>query len=73
MSFWRHAWTLVGLRGIVARVRFAPAPRSGTDRKSLAEELRQDLLERFVPVRQGPIAPDYPWPELFAGAPETAG
>jgi hypothetical protein len=73
MSFWRHAWTLVGLRGIVARVRFAPAPSSGTDRKSLAEELRQDLLERFVPVRQGPIAPDYPWPELFAGAPETAG
>lgn len=72
MSFWRHAWTLAGLQKIVARVRFAPVPRMGTDRKALAEELRHDLLERFVPVRQAPIAPDYPWPQLFTGTAETA-
>jgi len=68
MRFWRHAWTLVGLRRIVVSVRFAPVLRRGSDRKALAEELRHDLLERFVPVRQAPIAPDYPWPELFAKA-----
>ena len=67
MTFGRHAWDLVGLPRIVARVRPAPAPRTGLDRKRLAGELQRDLLERHVPVRQTPLAPDYPWPQVFAG------
>lgn len=70
MGFWRHAWNLTGLRRLVVRIRFAPVLRRGTDRKELAETLRRDILERFVPLRQAPIAPDYPWPELFAEAAE---
>jgi 1-acyl-sn-glycerol-3-phosphate acyltransferase len=68
MGFWRHAWNLVGLRQVRARVRLAPAARLGTDRKALTEALQMDLAELFVPVRQAPVAPDYPWPELFAAA-----
>jgi 1-acyl-sn-glycerol-3-phosphate acyltransferase len=70
MGFWRHAWNLAGLRSLEVSVRFAPVQRRGSDRKELAETLRGDILERFVPLRQAPIAPDYPWPELFAEAAE---
>lgn len=69
MRFWRHAWDLVGLRRVRVRVRVAAAPRQGADRKELAEALQRDLVQLFVPVRQAPIAPDYPWPELFASVP----
>lgn len=65
MGFGRHAWNLVGLRRVRVRVRIAATPRRGTERKQLAQALRSDLLEHFVPVRQAPIAPDYAWPELF--------
>lgn len=68
MRFWRHAALLVGLPRVRARVRLASEARTGTDRKALAEVLHADLLARFVPVRQGPVAPDYPWPELFTEA-----
>lgn len=73
MRFWRHARDLVGLRRVRVRVRVAAAARQGMDRKELAEALRRDLVQLFVPVRQAPIAPDYPWPELFAQAPATSG
>jgi len=73
MGFWRHAWDLAGLGGVRARVRPAPAPRQGQDRKRLARELQADLLERFVPVRQEPIAPDGPWRELFRATPAPPG
>jgi len=72
MGFWRHAWSLVGLRRVRVSVRFAPSSRRGTDRKELAQALQQDLLALFVPLRQAPIAPDYPWPELFSQAAERA-
>jgi len=65
MGFGRHAWSLLGLRRVRVRLHVASAPRRGTERKALAEALRGDILEHFVPVRQAPIAPDYPWPELF--------
>lgn len=65
MRFWRHAWNLVGLERVRVTVRIAPEARLGTDRKSLSAVLHADLLARFVPVGQAPIAPDYPWPELF--------
>ena len=67
MSFWRHAWGLVGLRRIRARVCLAARARSASDRKVLAAELHADLLANLEPLRQSPIAPDYPWPELFQG------
>lgn len=65
MGFWRHAWGLVGLRRIRARVAVAPAARYGEERKVLARALHTDLLARFAPVRQAPLAPDCPWRELF--------
>lgn len=67
MGFWRHVHGLVGLRCIRARVRVAPTPHGSSDRKELAGLLWGELQVAFVPVRQGPVAPDYPWPELFEG------
>lgn len=71
MDFWRHARGLLALRGVRARVRVAEIPRLARDRKTLAALLRADLLAGFAPVRQGPIAPDYPWPELFETRPQA--
>jgi 1-acyl-sn-glycerol-3-phosphate acyltransferase len=68
MAFGRHAWGLVGLRRVRVRLHVSSQLRQGTERKALAETLRSDILEHFVPVRQAPIAPDYPWPELFREA-----
>ncbi|MSR62428.1 MAG: 1-acyl-sn-glycerol-3-phosphate acyltransferase [Planctomycetes bacterium] len=65
MSFWRHVWRLVGLEHIRSTVRAAPQALGGLERKELALRLHQELLARFQPLRQQPIAPDYPWPELF--------
>jgi 1-acyl-sn-glycerol-3-phosphate acyltransferase len=65
MGFWRHAWNLVGLP-LRAHVRIAPDTVVGHDRKELASALHARLCARFVPVRQAPIAPDFPWPEIFA-------
>lgn len=68
MSFWRHAWNLVGLDHVRSTVRVAPQALGGLERKELARRLHQELLARFQPLRQEPIAPDYPWPELFEAA-----
>ncbi len=65
MGFWRHVRGLLGLRGVRARVQVARAARLARDRKELAALLHADLLAGFVAVRQEPIAPDCPWPELF--------
>ncbi|NOT30167.1 MAG: 1-acyl-sn-glycerol-3-phosphate acyltransferase [Planctomycetes bacterium] len=70
MGFLRHARGLLALRSVRARVRVAEAPRRAGDRKALTALLCADLLAGFVPVRQGPIAPDYPWPELFETRPK---
>lgn len=69
MGFWRHAWGLVGLERIEARVHVAHTARCGDERKALAAALRSDLEAGFRPVRQEPIAPDTPWPELFGVLP----
>jgi len=68
MDFWRHAWGLVGLPRVRARVSLAPELRSGSDRKALAARLREDVLTRFIPMPQEPAPPDTPWPELFRQA-----
>ncbi|MEQ1894919.1 MAG: lysophospholipid acyltransferase family protein, partial [Planctomycetota bacterium] len=65
MGFWAHAWELVGLRRVEARVRLASTPRAHPDRKVLAEELQTALGQVFVPIRQAPVAPDWPWRALF--------
>lgn len=65
MGFWAHAWNLVGLRSVEARVRTAEEPLICPDRKALAESLQRVLAERFLPIRQAPVAPDWPWRELF--------
>jgi 1-acyl-sn-glycerol-3-phosphate acyltransferase len=67
MGFWRHAWNLVGLP-LHATVRIAPESVVGHDRKELASALHARIVARFVPVRQAPIAPDFPWPEIFASS-----
>lgn len=65
MGFWRHAWGLVGLKRVHAHVAVAPRSRVGDERKELARRLHADLLARFRPVRQEPLAPDCPWAALF--------
>jgi 1-acyl-sn-glycerol-3-phosphate acyltransferase len=72
MGFWRHAWGLTGLARIRARVAVAPELRLGTERKGLARTLQAELAARFTPVRQAPLAPDCPWPELFREEGEEA-
>jgi 1-acyl-sn-glycerol-3-phosphate acyltransferase len=66
MRFWPHVWNLLGLHGIRAEVSIAPEPVVGAERKELAGRLHHELLARFRPVRQAPLAPDFPWPEIFA-------
>lgn len=68
MGFWRHAWGLVGLRRIRVRVSVSSQVRSDSDRKLLTAALHADLVARFEPVRQAPVPPDFPWPELFRDA-----
>jgi len=65
MGFWSHAWNLVGLRCVDARLALAPEPLVHSDRKALAEGLHSALQMRFRPIRQAPVAPDWPWKELF--------
>lgn len=65
MGFWVHAWNLVGLRRVEARLSLASTPLVHSDRKALAEGLRAALVERFHPIRQAPVAPDWPWRALF--------
>ncbi len=65
MGFWPHLWNLLGMKEVSARVRWTLEPIRASDRKELAERLRVELEERFAPVRQGPIAPDFPWRRLF--------
>jgi 1-acyl-sn-glycerol-3-phosphate acyltransferase len=73
MGFWAHAWNLVGLRCVEAQVRLAPAPLAHPDRKQLAESLHAALAQRFVPIRQAPVAPDWPWRTLFEPVAIAAG
>ncbi len=68
MGFWRHFLRLLGHKRILARAAVAPRLVIGRDRKKLTAELQRALEERFVPVRQTPIPPDFPWPELFRDA-----
>jgi 1-acyl-sn-glycerol-3-phosphate acyltransferase len=68
MDLARHAWRLLGMRRVVARVRCAPAPVSGAERKELAEALRAELVARFRPIAQAPAPPDLPWPALLEGS-----
>lgn len=65
MGFWRHFLRLLALKGIRARVRWAPEPFLAEDRKILALRLHQALEEAFTPIRQTPVPPDFPWPEVF--------
>lgn len=73
MGFWRHVHGLTGLGRIRARVRVAPATHLSNDRKELANRLWSELQAGFVPVRQAPIAPDCPWPDLFEGGRPAPG
>ncbi len=76
MQFWPHAWRLAGMGGVRAELVVAERTLHAADRKSLARELHAALLALFRPVRQAPLPPDYPWPELFApsaGAGERTG
>jgi 1-acyl-sn-glycerol-3-phosphate acyltransferase len=51
-SFLTHFPRLVGLRRVVARVRFAEVPVRSVDRKALASALWEKASASFTPVRQ---------------------
>ena len=65
MEFFKHAVVLAGLRRIRCRVSPGSRALAGSDRKELCRGLQAALAERFRPVRQSPLPPGYPWPELF--------
>lgn len=50
MTFFRHLVNLTRLPGFEARVSFGDAPLRDPDRKSLAANLRREVLRRFIPV-----------------------
>ncbi len=50
MSFADHAFALLGLPGIRARLRFAAEPVRGDDRKQLAAAAQAQVQELFVPT-----------------------
>ena len=58
-SFPAHIVRLMGLRRIVARVRFASAPVSFADRKQLAQTLWTGVTAAFTPVRQAALGPPH--------------
>jgi len=49
-SFPRHAWDLLGLRGLEVEVCFIKPIRPGSDRKALAARVRQNMSESFRPL-----------------------
>lgn len=50
MELWPHLWQLVRLPAFYATVKFGRKPIHDPDRKRLAQQLHQAILERFVPV-----------------------
>lgn len=53
--FARHALGILALRGIFASLYLDPEPIVESDRKLLAERLREAILERFEPIAPGGI------------------
>jgi 1-acyl-sn-glycerol-3-phosphate acyltransferase len=49
-GFFAHLWRLLHASEYTAVITFGDAPVKGTDRKLLAAELHQRVVERFVPV-----------------------
>jgi len=49
-SFPRHAWDLLGLRGLEAEVFFTAPIEPGADRKALAAQVRRTMAESFRPL-----------------------
>ena len=47
-----HFPRMLGLKRVIARVRFAQAPVLSVDRKVLANALWEEATESFIPVRQ---------------------
>lgn len=49
-TFPRHMFRLFSMRGFTAIISFGDEPVLSTDRKKLAGELREKVLEQFIPV-----------------------
>lgn len=50
IGFLAHLWRLLKMREYTAIIRFGDEPVLNANRKALANELRQRVMERFVPV-----------------------
>lgn len=57
MDFFPHLLGLVRLSGVRARISFDPVARHHPDRKVLANQLRDAMLARFIPVLQEVTCP----------------
>ena len=70
MDFPRHAWRLLHLDGIRARLAFGEEPLVAADRKALARAVQAELERLHVPCSLEPEPADNPWKdyELEAGA-----
>ena len=56
MNLLSHVYGMLALPGYEATIEFGGEPVSATDRKELAQELRQAVDEIFVPVSQASTA-----------------
>jgi 1-acyl-sn-glycerol-3-phosphate acyltransferase len=68
VPFAEHAWGLLHLQAIEATIRFAPEPIFETDRKRLAERLRQAILAELRPATAADEKTMPAVPELIEGA-----
>ena len=50
ITFFSHLWRLFKLTSYTATINFGDAPVTNSDRKLLAKELRERVLEKFEPV-----------------------
>ena len=67
-----HLGRFLRLRRVCARVRWAAAPLTGSDRKRLAERSRVAVERVFDPVPQHPPSPD-PWVRKLVESPGGSG
>ncbi|MDF1798259.1 MAG: lysophospholipid acyltransferase family protein [Planctomycetota bacterium] len=74
VNLFRHVRRMLDQGTVVARVRWAPEPLRGSERKALAEALEAEVRSRFVPMRQERVPaplPGDPEPEEGLGPPSA--
>jgi len=54
--FWKHFWRLLGVRDVIARVRWSGPHEAGADRKELALRMHAEVSALTEPIRALPLS-----------------